>query len=267
MRIGPRRWLGRLAAVTTLTVAASLLVAAPAHAAMAFHHALGSFSVPVLGTATGVAKCTSGKVTGGGFEVALTSVRVLDSYPSSDTEWRVTVENKTPNVQQVNIRAVCAVGVPGFARVVSDRFINARTILDNAVICPDGSRSMGGGFHLPNSGFVANESFDLNIGWQAKYRNGSDVGGQVTTYALCTTAPNRTTASFPQTISPGRWGRWHAWCATGQVASGGGWDVAGSPDRQIVTASFPDSGWRWAVNNVSLTKHDLVYRIVCYPNG
>ena len=279
MNRSPRRWLARLAAASAITVVATLTTSAPAHAGITHVLVLETQLTLNPGT-TGSATVTcpdTRKATGGGALGFTPSVRMLSSRPNGRHAWTITARNDNTVVETVNVRALCAQGIPNADYLLAEGAvpIDPGQSAQAVAVCPTGWQSLGGGFVqtvgtvIPNASDVSGTS-----AWRARAFNPGTTRATLTAMATCArNLPTRPTPPSSTTIvAPGSQAFPTLACGANQVLTGGGFVKTPENDANVVTASLPTDGnpdfWKWNYKNASgSVTYGFTSRIICFPLG
>jgi hypothetical protein len=273
-----RRWLARLVAAGVVAAGSVVTIAAPAQAAVSGVRVIEDTWYAYSGTTRGLVRCNSGeKMLGGGVLVMDLdpNIRLVESYPSSDTTWQFTVYNPTQNIREIHGRAICATGVDGYERVSDDGYLDSGgSVATITATCPSGKTSIAGGFRFEaaeiHSGQMkASASYVSGSRWKAQIRNDSvqDYTGYV--YAICTSLTGRTTGSTALTVNAGSTTWYTTNCGSSKWLVGGGWITNENTSHNVVTASLPTDAtndfWKINLANPDSIAHTVQHVHVCMP--
>ncbi|WP_214102761.1 hypothetical protein [Acrocarpospora catenulata] len=271
MRSSPRKRFARLAAAVTLST--SLAVALPAHAAVGtrfveFRTTIG----PVQEGSASVSCSSSEKVISGGYlsQSLSPQVKFTASYPSSDTTWLVTAINRSDVTQEIDLGAICATGVTGYAKAYSafDE-IPGGGFGDASVTCPMGEIALGGGFILARNERLVVDASRLSTGntWQTRVFNGTTVPTFLQAATTCASLTGHFASLSPVQANSGQSGTFFSKCTNGITTGGGFRLIGGDPKATIVTGTIPTSpGWKLTFNNQTGTNRSIEHSLVCFPN-
>jgi len=204
-------------------------------------HTVTNDQIPGGQKATLTATCASGEqMVGGGFSgnAFEGAVFFIDNYPSGANAWTGTVNNVlTGSSESASVSVYCLQASYSIATtIVHISGSGSGTMNAN---CPVGSVLLSGGYVSGGGTSIPNGN-----GWQA---SGTDV------YALCATqslrsAPSASTAFLPPVEFGETTGT--ANCATGQLATGGGFN---SSEAQVISSNGTSTNWSITVAGVYTT--------------
>jgi hypothetical protein len=257
------------------------------------------FTLPAGDTGGSLFPCSPGRALGGGIsDLSGTRFSVTRSLPATTdpgvpADWYAEGENIGTGNPQIRAFGICSASSDATLIQGSDLEIGAGQAGGTAVACPAGSRSIGGGATLFQSGSSVLEASgpldssgttqntddgDVAAYWYSHLLNTGADSNTGFFWAICSAGSDATVEASPLSLTAGSTGEAVAACPSGRRAVSGGVDVSGaSVDDSLSTTAPVDEtldlsqthtgdvarGWRATVKSNLSGSHDYKVFAMC----